>query len=413
MNQLERVILLCVTCFCLFFGLPTAAHGEDIGESMDSSTSKEDWKSRSVLLSNLKKVDNVLKDTAKSTGVVVKETVDFTKQTEIDLSKSIESKTVTSELEDTGNLLNKTVESSVPAIEKVMGTVTDTVAETTSEVTNAVNDTVNSVVYELPTVPIATPVVTEVSKTVNITATSIHPVVEKVGNFVIENEKSTNNILKDVVVENSNTVNSENKIMKQPHEIITNDIKTAIGDGNFDSDSTNDSCDVCSEQSRELVISSLPAIETDGTSDLEEHEEINMEDGDNLVVESISVEISIDRHMFVQKFSKFERENGAIEQVVNSKADRIKSKTPYNPSHPLEPSQKRSSLPSAIITVASPSTASTALSMGGQSDLFSEAIVDVFTLISLTARQWIQTDENATLQWAHAPPGKPPSNLHF
>ena len=265
MNQLERAILLCVTCFCLFFGLPTAVHGEDIGESRDSSNSKEDWKSRSVLLSNLKKVDNVLKDTTKSTGVVVQETVDFTKQTVIDLSKPIESKTVTSELEDTEkNLLNKTVESSVPALEKVMRTVTDTVAETTSEVTNAVNDTVSSVVYELPTVPIATPVVTEISKTVKITTSSIHPVVEKVGNFVIENEKSTNNILKDVVVENSNTVNSENKIMKQPHEIITNDIKTAIGDGNFDSDSTNDSYDVCFELSKEPVISSLLEIGTDG-----------------------------------------------------------------------------------------------------------------------------------------------------
>lgn len=414
-NQMERIILLCVTCFCLSFGLPTAVHGEDIGESRDSSNSKEDWKTRSVLLSNLKKVDNVLKDTTKSTDVVVQETVNFTKQTVIDLSKPIESKTVTSELEDTEkNLLNKTVESRVPALEKVMGTVTDTVAETTSEVTNAVNDTVNSVVYELPTVPIATPVVTEVSKTVKITTSSIHQVVEKTGNFVIENEKSTNNILKDVVVENSNTVNSENKIMKPPDEIITNDVKTVIEDDNFDADSTNHSCDVCSEQSRELVISSLPAIETDGTSDLEEHEEINMKDVDNLVVESISSETPIDRHTVVQKSSAFERENGAIEQVVlNSKTDRIKSKTPYNPSHPLEPSRKWSSLPSAIPTVASPSTTSTVLSMGGQSDLFSEAIVDVFTLISLTARQWKQTDENATLQWAHAPPGKPPSNLHF
>ena len=109
----------------------------------------------------------------------------------------------------------------------------------------------------------------------------------------------------------------------------------------------------------------------------------------------------------------FEQEIGANEQVVNSKTDRIKSKTPYNPIHPLEPSRKWSSLQSAITTLASPSTTSTALSTGGQSDLFSEAIVDVFTLISLTARQWIQTDENATLQWAHAPPGKPPSNLHF
>lgn len=422
MNQLERIILilLCVTCFGLIFVLPTAVYGEEnIGESTDSSNIKEDWKTRSVLFSNLEKVDNELKDTAKSTHIVVQEAVDFTKQTVIDLFKPIDSKSVNTRLEVTGDLLIKTGENSEPALEKSIELVTYTVVNTTSDVTNAVNDTVNSVVNELPIVPIVTPVVNEVSKTVRITTSSVHAVVEKTGEIVNENEKSTNDISRYVVVENSDIADSEDKKIKPSHEIIQNDERTVISEGNFDQNPTNYSCEVCLAAKQEPVIPSLPDLGTDGlfkqdgTSDLEEHDDIEIvkNDGVNLVVDSISRENSIELPSIVKKSLVVELVNRAIEQVVNSQPEMINKNRAYTPNYPLEPSQKGGSLPSAIITVASPSTTSLSLLTGGQSDLFSGVIVDVFTFISSNARQLILTDEKVTGQWTHAPPGKPPKQF--
>lgn len=405
-------MLLCITCFNLLFVLPIVVHGENIDASTNSSKSKEDWKSRSFLFSNLKKVDNMLKDSTKSTDVDVQETVDLTKQTVIDLTKPLESKPITSSFEPTGNLLNDTVENSVPAIEKTMGIVTDTVTKTTSEVTDEVNQIVNSVVYQLPTVPIVTPVLTEVSKTVKITTSSVDAVIEKTGEFIKENGQSTIDSSKDVVVENSDPDDSEDKIMKPSREIIQKDEKAMTQEGNSNPSTTKHSNDIGFVEKRELVIPSLPAI---GTTELEEHDDIGivMNDEDNIVLNSFTEETALDQHTVVQEFSLIERENGAMEQVQNSNPDTIKKKTAYNSSHPLETSWKWGSLPSTFITVASPSTASSALSMGGQSDLFSGALVDVFTLISSSTRQWIHTDENAMVQWTHAPPGKPPKQSPF
>lgn len=390
MNLLKKIFILCITCCCLILVLPIVVHGENIDTTSESTNSKEEKKSPSRLF-------GILTDTTNSIELVVQESVNITAQTAIDLSEPLSKPTISS-MEVTGNLLNNTVENSVPTL---IGTVTETLLKTTSGVTNTVNDTVNSVVYELPPIPVVTPIVNEVSKTVEKTTSSVQDLVEKTGEFVNGNKEIPNDILKDEDVENSDLVDSEDKIMNPPHEIIQNEEKIIIKDGNFDSN-----------PSESLpVIPSLAEIETDKlvkqdkTSNLEEYNEIEMvmKDGDNLFADSKTEETSKERHTIVKEFSD-------VEQIVNSIKD---MKTVYNSSHPTESNKQRSILPSAIITVTSPSTASLILLLGGQSDPLSVVTIDVFTLISTKGRQWIHTDENARVQWTHAPPGRPPLQSPF
>lgn len=388
MNQLKKIFLLCIACCCLFFVLPTVVHGENIGTTSESTNSKEKRKSPNGLL-------GILTDTTKSIELVVQESDNITTQAATDLSEPL-SKPTTSSIEDTGNLLNKTVENSVLTL---VVTVTETLSKTTSGVTNTVNDTVNTVVYELPPIPVVTPVVNEVSKTVEKTTSSVQALVEKTGVLVNRNIEIPGDISKDDDVENSDIVHSEDKIMNPPHEIIQNEEKTIIEDGNFDSNSSESL----------PVITLLAEIETDElvkqdeTSNLEEHNEMEMNDGDNLFADYRSEETFKERHTIVKEFSD-------VEHIVNSKND---IKTVYNYSHPLESNKKRSIFPSAIITVTSPSTASLVLLLGGQSDSLSVVPIDVFTSISPNGRQWIHTDENARVQWTHAPPGRPPLQSPF
>ncbi|MFJ7970245.1 hypothetical protein [Psychrobacillus sp. NPDC096389] len=387
---MKKIFLLCIACCCLFFVLPTVVHGENIGTTSESTNSKEERKSPNGLL-------GILTDTTKSIELVVQESVNITLQTSTDLSEPL-SKPTTSSIEDTGNLLNKTVENSVTTL---VETVTETLSKTTSGVTNTVNDTVNSVVYELPPIPVVTPIVNEVSKTVEKTTSSVQDLVEKTRELVNGNKEIPNGPSKDDVVENNDIVHSEDKIMNPPHEIIQNEEKTIIEDGNFDSN-PSESLPVITLLAE---IETVELVKQDETSNLEEYNEIEMviNDGDKLFVDSKSEETSKERHTIVKEFS-------VVEQIVNPKKD---MKTVYNSSHPSESNNTRGILPTAIITVTSPATASLILLLGGQSDSLSVVTIDVFKFISTKGRQWIHNDENAKVQWTHAPPGRPPLQSPF
>lgn len=401
MNQLKKIFLLCVTCFSLFLIEPTIVHGEN----PNASISEDVGRSRITLFGNVKKVDNVLKDKTESIDTVLQETVNGMQITEIN--------SVTSEIKNTGDLLNKTV--------------TDTVEKTTSGVTNVVNDTVNSVVFGLPTVPIVTPVVKDVNETVKKTTSSVQTIVETTGEIVNETLKSTIVVFEDEVIEPVETVDTVPKVIELPLEIFEEDKKTSSRSEKFFTKLKECSRDVRPVPKREPIMPLAPEIETDvlskqvGTSELEKHSDIDfdneiessMNDEVNLEVDSIIVENSVNRQSIGKKVKVHEQGNGLIEPIINSKTDVLEKKDVDNPNHSTKSSQEEGSLPPPIIIGAPSPTASLTLEMGGQSDLSFYGIVDVFTLKSSGGGTWIHLNEVAMVKWAHAPPGKPPQQSPF
>ncbi|WP_338655282.1 hypothetical protein V6B14_03865 [Sporosarcina psychrophila] len=398
---MKKIFLLCVTCFSLFLIEPTIVHGEN----PNASISEDVGRSRITLFGNVKKVDNVLKDKTESIDTVLQETVNGMQITEIN--------SVTSEIKNTGDLLNKTV--------------TDTVEKTTSGVTNVVNDTVNSVVFGLPTVPIVTPVVKDVNETVKKTTSSVQTIVETTGEIVNETLKSTIVVFEDEVIEPVETVDTVPKVIELPLEIFEEDKKTSSRSEKFFTKLKECSRDVRPVPKREPITPLAPEIETDvlskqvGTSELEKHSDIDfdneiessMNDEVNLEVDSIIVENSVNRQSIGKKVKVHEQGNGLIEPIINSKTDVLEEKDVDNPNHSTKSSQEEGSLPPPIIIGAPSPTASLTLEMGGQSDLSFYGIVDVFTLKSSGGGTWIHLNEVAMVKWAHAPPGKPPQQSPF
>lgn len=401
MNQLRKIFLLCVTCFSLFLIEPTIVHGENL----NASISEDVGKSRITLFGNVKKVDNVLKDKTESIDTVLQETVKGMQKTEIN--------SVTSEMKNTGDLLNKTV--------------TDTVGKTTSEVTNVVNDTVNSVVYGLPTVPVVTPVVKDINETVEKTTSSVQTIVETTGEFVNETLKSTIDVSEDEVIEPVETVDTVPKVIELPLEIFEEDKKISSGNVNIFTKLKECSRDVRPVPKPEPITPLAPEIETDvlskqvGTSELEKHSDIgldnksesSMNDEVYLEVDSILVGNYVNEQSIGKKVKVHEQGNGLIEPIINSKTDVLEKKDVDNPNHSTKSSQEEGSLPPPIIIGAPSPTASLTLEMGGQSDLSFYGIVDVFTLKSSGGGTWIHLNEVAMVKWAHAPPGKPPQQSPF
>lgn len=401
MNQLKKIFLLCVTCFSLFLIEPTIVHGEN----PNASISEDVGRSRITLFGNVKKVDNVLKDKTESIDTVLQETVNGMQKTEIN--------SVTSEIKNTGDLLNKTV--------------TDTVEKTTSEVTNVVNDTVNSVVYGLPTVPVVTPVVKDINETVEKTTSSVQTIVETTGEFVNETLKSTIDVSEDEVIEPVETVDTVPKVIELPLEIFEEDKKISSGNVNIFTKLKECSHDVRPVPKPEPITPLAPEIETDvlskqvGTSELEKHSDIgldnksesSMNDEVYLEVDSILVGNYVNEQSIGKKVKVHEQGNGLIEPIINSKTDVLEKKDVDNPNHSTKSSQEEGSLPPPIIIGAPSPTASLTLEMGGQSDLSFYGIVDVFTLKSSGGGTWIHLNEVAMVKWAHAPPGKPPQQSPF
>ena len=382
--------------------VPTIVHGENTGASKDPPSGEKVGESRSILFGNLKKVDNVLKEKTESIETVLQETVNGQHKTETNLSKPSESKPVTFRIEVIGNLLNTTV--------------TDTVEKTTSEVTNAVIDTANSVVNELPTVPVVTPFVKDVSETVKKTTSYGQTVVENTGELAL---KSTIDVSLEMVIASVETVAKEVKI---PQEILKEDEKTTSGNDNVFTNPKERSRDVGSVPKREPFTPFAPEIGTDvlikqvGTSELEKHSDIGLDDGieiskngeANLDVDFILEATSVDRYSIVKELKVLEQMNGLIDPFGNSKTIVLENESVDNPNLPTEPSKKWNRLPVAIIMETTPPTTSPTLEVGGQSDLSFWGIVDVFILQSSSGGKWIPMNEYAMVKWAHAPPGEPP-----
>jgi len=399
-----------MTCFCLFLIVPTIVHSENTGASTDPLSGEKVGESRSILFGNVKKVDNVLKEKTDSIETVLQETINGLHKTETSLSKPSESKPDTSKIEATGNLLNTIV--------------TDTVEKTTSEMTNAVNDTVNSVVNGLPTVPVVTPFIKDVSETVKKTTSYGQTVAENTGEFANETLKSTIHVSIDKVIE---PVDIVAEIMNIPQEIFQGDEKASSGNENVFTNLEEHSHDVGSVPEQEPITPLAPEIGTDvlikqvGTSELEKHSDIGLDDGIeismngevNLDVDSILGATSVDRHSIVKELKVLEQTKGSIDPFGNSKTIVLENKNVDKPNLPTGPSKKWDRLPVAIIMETTPPTTSPSLEVGGQSDLSFWGIVDVFILQSSSGGKWIPMNEYAMVKWAHAPPGEPPQQSPF
>lgn len=409
MNQMKRLFLFCITCFCLFLIAPKIVYGENTVASTNPQNGEEAGKSRSILLGIVKKVDYVLKDKTESSDTILQETDNSKHETGTNLFKSSEGMLYTSGIEATGNLLNLKV--------------TDTLGKTSSEVTHVVNETVNSVVNGLALVPIVTQVVKDVSETVKKTTSSVQTNVENTVESVSETLKSPIDVSKNEVIQ---AVEKVNKVITIPLEIFKNDEKAIRGNENVFTIIKDQSRDVVFAPVRE-PITLAPEIGTDALikqvdiSETEKHTEINVDDGIEISetgdvngdVDFILEEIPVDRQSVAQELKVLEQANGLMDPFVKFKTYVLENESVDNSNLPTESRQKGNRLPPAIIMEAPMPTESLALAKGGKSDMNFWETVDVLTLKSTNGGKWKHTNEYAMVKWAHAPPGKPPQQSSF
>ncbi|WP_033541025.1 hypothetical protein [Planococcus sp. CAU13] len=153
----------------------------------------------------------ILEETAKSVEKTVKDAVDFTAGTIEKISDPVENKVITSTVKDTGSLVEKAVANTTPAVKTTVKETTGTVTKTTSEVFDAVDETVEN----LPEVPVVTPVVKEVNKTLQKVTSGVQQTVEKTADKVNETVEAVTDTAEKTV---EKTIDAVDKAADLPHE---------------------------------------------------------------------------------------------------------------------------------------------------------------------------------------------------
>lgn len=174
----------------LLMACPFIVHGEELEGKPEEKPSGLIGGTVETLSNTVKNVGGqtgkstgaILEETTKSIGKTVKDTVDFTAGTVKKLSDPVGNKVITSTLKDTGSLVEKAVSNTTPVVKTTVKETTGTVTKTTSEVFDAVDKTVEN----LPAVPVVTPVVKEVNKTVKKVTSGVQKTVEKTTGAVNE-----------------------------------------------------------------------------------------------------------------------------------------------------------------------------------------------------------------------------------
>lgn len=169
---------------------PFIVHGDELAEKTEEKPSGLISGTVETLSGTVKNVTgqagqstgSILEETTKSVGKTVKDTVDFTAGTVEKLSDPVGNKVITSTVKDTGSLVEKAVGNTTPVVKTTVKETTGTVTKTTSEVFDAVDKTVDN----LPAVPVVTPIVKEVNKTVQKVTSGVQQTVEKTTDAVNE-----------------------------------------------------------------------------------------------------------------------------------------------------------------------------------------------------------------------------------
>lgn len=254
-------------------------------------------------------------------------------------------------------------------VEFVEGTVehVETVVEKTAETVQASSSAVTRIVEKkLPEVPVATPVLDEVSQVVN------------------ETTKKMSESVQSARVEK--TVDAIEKIAETPR--LTR----------------RDAPDI-DVQPNEVI---EPPV-SDIRQDVENNEPTSV--GNSLKILESTEPIVDEETVFISN----EAPQQTAIRPVNQIAKTAKVEAPAEqraPMMPIQSNEKWVGFPIAIATGAT-SVISPVPTHGGNSDVL-PGIVDSYTLLhNMSGRLWVHSDEHFRIQWVHAPPGQPPKSNPF
>ncbi|MFC5604305.1 hypothetical protein [Sporosarcina koreensis] len=276
--------------------------------------------------------------------------------------KKVES-TVTETTESVGNVIGS---ETVEFVEGTLENVVTVVEKTTAETVQASSSAVTGIVEKLPEIPVAAPVLDEVSQVVNKTTEKVSESVESVG--VEETVDAIEKIAETPRLPRTDAPD----IDVQPDEVI-----------------------------EPPVNETRQGVENDESTSMIESPEIPEPTDPMVDEETIFISNEVSQQTAVHP--------------VNQVSEDAKMKAPAEQGPPLIPIQSDTQwdrFPVAI-TTGTTSVISPLVTHGGSADVV-PGIVDGFTMVhNLSGRPWVHSDEHMRIQWVHAPPGQPPQSNPF
>lgn len=350
----------------LLVSIPTAIASSNEHSTNDGEQEKKLGFLGQTLKKTTESIDRISKETVKSTVKTVTDVADYTQSTVEVLTSIDDRKPVKTIVHSTVELVGKTTTNAVP----IVGTVTDTVTETVTTTTEELNQTID----KLPTIPVVTPVVKEVKKVVDRTTSSVVGVVDETVDSVTTKRPSMPSVVPVVEEVRKTTTTIIPSEEKQPVTPVVNP--------------TPAETDVSVDKYTPEIV--LPREETRNDITLEH------------VTEAISPAESVSS----------EGKNDEKQPTIRTTTILLTKSHPST-SLPLGAEKDWTSDTWAVITIGNSSTPSTSFGIASNGDSTIGVLFDVFLLSTSTGKQWVHPDDDAVMQWTHAPPGRPPQTTPF